>query len=368
MKRILIVAADSLVTEYYGHGLKALGFEIRVANTLDSAIVASWELQPDLVLIEPIFPEPVADPAGRIRAGGRLTVTPFVALSYLPESMAIPLRRSGVKVAIERTGNSVEQVLAAINHDLGGIDLEAAMGQMYKSRWCTLVTHSAAQTIATLRLAAHSLVKSGFAASTLHTLLFEAHCLSLGTELASLGALHQMTAALEGLVAHMHEQPANINPSTVRTLTQAIDFLEMLFLPNNIDRISDPAYSQVFVVDDDQNLLNMLQEGLHSVGLNTVCISDPLIALEMARSGVYNLVLLDVGMPELNGFDLCTKLREIPAYKNTPILFLTGMATFPNQVQAKLRGSNDFIAKPFQLSELSVKALIWIFKEQLGLT
>jgi CheY-like chemotaxis protein len=176
-----------------------------------------------------------------------------------------------------------------------------------------------------------------------------------------------MTAALEDLVITIHDQPANINPSILRTLTQGIDFLQMLFLPNNLDRISDPSFSQLFAVDDDQNLLTVIQETMETAGLYTDCVTDPLVALEKAKVGLYNLIFLDVGMPGLNGFDLCSKIRELPAYKHIPIVFVTGMATFPNQVQAKLRGGNDFIAKPFHVAELGLKALMWIFKEQLAL-
>jgi CheY-like chemotaxis protein len=55
------------------------------------------------------------------------------------------------------------------------------------------------------------------------------------------------------------------------------------------------------------------------------------------------------------------------AHKHTPIVFLTGMATFQNKAQASLSGGNDFTGKPFNLPELGLKALIWILKGQLGL-
>ena len=67
----------------------------------------------------------------------------------------------------------------------------------------------------------------------------------------------------------------------------------------------------------------------------------------------------------MNGFELCVRLRKIPEYKKTPIVFITGAVTVQNRVQSSLSGGNDFIAKPFNLLELGVKALTWIFKGQL---
>jgi DNA-binding response OmpR family regulator len=367
MKRILIIAADSTFANFYLEGLNALGYQTQSANTIDAGIVAAWELQPDLVLIDPIFPESVSDPVERIRSGGRMTTTPFLAMSHLPEDLNSSLGRAGVKIVVSRGGNAADQVMEAIRESLGGPDASQTVGLVHRGKWRAVVMQKASQSIASLRLAAHSLIKNGFAPAAAQTLFYEAHFLSQCTELACLDALFKMTSALEDLIVHVKEQPANLNPSILRTLTQSIDFMEMLFMPNNLDRITDPAVSQLFAVDDDQNLLSVIKEAMDATGLSTSCVTDPFIALEMARVGLFNLIFLDVGMPGMNGFDLCTQIRALPAYSHIPIVFVTGMATFTNQVQSKLRGGNDFIAKPFNVSELAVKALMWIFKEQLEL-
>jgi DNA-binding response OmpR family regulator len=59
-------------------------------------------------------------------------------------------------------------------------------------------------------------------------------------------------------------------------------------------------------------------------------------------------------------------VRALPMHEKTPIVFITGTATFQNRVQSSLSGGNDFVGKPFNLSELGLKALIWIFKGQLS--
>jgi len=80
-----------------------------------------------------------------------------------------------------------------------------------------------------------------------------------------------------------------------------------------------------------------------------------------------DLIFLDINLPEMNGFELCTKLRAMPLHEKTPIVFLTGMNSFQNRVQSNLSGGNDFVGKPFNVAELGVKALIWVLRGQFGL-
>jgi DNA-binding response OmpR family regulator len=67
----------------------------------------------------------------------------------------------------------------------------------------------------------------------------------------------------------------------------------------------------------------------------------------------------------MSGFDLCSKIRTLELHEKTPIVFLTGMATFQNRVQSSLSGGNDFIGKPFNVPELGLKAMLWVYKGQL---
>jgi DNA-binding response OmpR family regulator len=69
----------------------------------------------------------------------------------------------------------------------------------------------------------------------------------------------------------------------------------------------------------------------------------------------------------MDGFELCKNIRQIPALARTPIVFLTGLTTIENRVQSSLSGGNDFIGKPFNLHELSVKALTLVLKASLDM-
>jgi len=67
----------------------------------------------------------------------------------------------------------------------------------------------------------------------------------------------------------------------------------------------------------------------------------------------------------MNGFELCTKLRALPAYKKTPVVFVTSLTDFESRANSTISGGNDFIAKPFLFMELAVKALLYVFRSQL---
>jgi DNA-binding response OmpR family regulator len=67
----------------------------------------------------------------------------------------------------------------------------------------------------------------------------------------------------------------------------------------------------------------------------------------------------------MDGFELCKQIRTLAIHTATPVVFLTGLATLENRVQSSLSGGNDFIAKPFNLHELSVKAITLLLKAQL---
>ena len=121
------------------------------------------------------------------------------------------------------------------------------------------------------------------------------------------------------------------------------------------------------MVDDEESARRFIGAALQLVGLKCDSAESPSLAAGKLDGKKADLIFLDVGMPEMNGFDLCAKIRALPLHEKTPIVFITGMATFQNRVQSNLSGGNDFVGKPFNIAELAVKALVWVFKGQLSL-
>src|SRR5207249_12206363 len=104
---------------------------------------------------------------------------------------------------------------------------------------------------------------------------------------------------------------------------------------------------------------------LDKAKLNAVASEEPGAACDLLTEDHYDLVFLDVDMPGMNGFELCTKLRGLPYYKNTPVVFVTSLTDFESRANSTMSGGNDLIAKPFLFIELGVKALVYLLRQRL---
>ena len=106
----------------------------------------------------------------------------------------------------------------------------------------------------------------------------------------------------------------------------------------------------VLVVEDEQRMAELLRKGLSEEGHTVACAFDGNEGLELARASEFDVIVLDVMMPKLSGYDLARRLR---AEKNTtPILMLTAKDTVPDIVQGLDLGCDDYMTKPFSFREL----------------
>jgi CheY-like chemotaxis protein len=203
------------------------------------------------------------------------------------------------------------------------------------------------------------------------SLLNELHChvesFAERARVSGLLALHRLCAAFAELTHGLYEIPEQVNPSTLRTVHQTIEFLAALMKEKNLAQVKDPATALIYAVDDDLGNCESIALAMEESGMRTSYAQDPAVALGELASSRFDLVFLDVNMPGMDGFELCKQTRALAIHEKTPIVFLTGLATLENRVQSSLSGGNDFIAKPFNLNELSVKAITLLLKSQLHL-
>ncbi|MDQ3623686.1 MAG: response regulator, partial [Verrucomicrobiota bacterium] len=178
-------------------------------------------------------------------------------------------------------------------------------------------------------------------------------------------ALHRLSIALAAFTHGLHEMPEEVNQSTLRTLNQTIEFLAALLRERNVGQLQDPTKSFAYAVDDDLGNCKAIAAALDKVSIRTTYSQESAVALTELASGRFDLVFLDVGLPKMDGFQLCSQIRQLPTHANTPVVFLTGLSTLENRVQSGLSGGSDFVAKPFNVQELGVKALTHILKAQL---
>jgi len=184
------------------------------------------------------------------------------------------------------------------------------------------------------------------------------------------GVLHiaQMGDALEALVKELYDKPRNINASTLRSVALAIDFLGVLFERSRQPQAratESQLQPSILVVDDEAISRRAVTYALEKAKLKAVSVENPEAALQMLAEKTFDLVFLDVDMPGMNGFELCTKLRALQRNKTTPVVFVTSLTDFESRANSTISGGNDLIAKPFLFIELTVKALVYILRGRL---
>ncbi len=114
----------------------------------------------------------------------------------------------------------------------------------------------------------------------------------------------------------------------------------------------------VLVADDEQNAILLLHRVLEREGFAVESARDGLAALEKARRLKPDLILLDVQMPRLNGFEVTARLREDPETARIPVIFVTAAAREPSDVAHGLQlGADDYIRKPYDYHELVARAI-----------
>ncbi len=119
--------------------------------------------------------------------------------------------------------------------------------------------------------------------------------------------------------------------------------------------------AKIMVVDDDVQATTLLQKVLSSEGYEAITVNDSSKAVQLARSIYPDLFLLDLMMPEPDGFKLCRLLRADPNFTNTPIIIITALDDSDSRIVAFGAGANDYLTKPYNINELSerVRALIY---------
>lgn len=109
---------------------------------------------------------------------------------------------------------------------------------------------------------------------------------------------------------------------------------------------------RILVVDDDEMVLIALSELLKPEGYEVQSVASGASALEKLEGDGYDLLMLDIIMPGMDGFELCKKIREIENYKETPIVFLTAKSREEDRTKGMEVGANLFLSKPISPDKL----------------
>lgn len=113
-------------------------------------------------------------------------------------------------------------------------------------------------------------------------------------------------------------------------------------------------------MEDDEGMGPLIQEVLAAPEFSVTLVTRGQLGIDEAKARRPDLILLDVGLPDIDGFEVCRQLRAVPETKNVPILFLTAQGALSNKVLGFKAGGDDYLTKPFASTELllRVRALV----------
>jgi twitching motility two-component system response regulator PilG len=133
------------------------------------------------------------------------------------------------------------------------------------------------------------------------------------------------------------------------------------------ERHSSTASAHVVCIEDDVAIGKAVEYILSQTGYKVTVINNPLEALSLVFKLKPDLILCDLTMPELDGYEVCAMLRQSTAFRQTPIVMLTAKDGFIDRVKARMVRSTDYLTKPFTENELLMLVERYIWRDRLGL-
>jgi two-component system, OmpR family, copper resistance phosphate regulon response regulator CusR len=112
-------------------------------------------------------------------------------------------------------------------------------------------------------------------------------------------------------------------------------------------------HGQILIVEDEKKIADTLRLGLSEQGYDVQVAYDGHIGLKIFLSGHFNLIILDINLPGMNGFELCKLIRK--SNEQVPVLMLTSMSQMNDKVEGYDAGADDYLVKPFEFRELLLK-------------
>lgn len=121
----------------------------------------------------------------------------------------------------------------------------------------------------------------------------------------------------------------------------------------------------ILVVDDEQDLLDLIEYNLRQEGYSVLKAENGKDGIQMAKEHMPDLVLLDIMMPQMDGIEVCDRMREDSTLSHIPIIFLTARSDEKTEIEGLNKGADDFITKPISTTKLvsRIKAVLRRFEE-----
>lgn len=112
---------------------------------------------------------------------------------------------------------------------------------------------------------------------------------------------------------------------------------------------------KIMVVDDDEDFTNLYKTALRASGFETTAVNKSTAAIEMAYLVRPDIFVIDLMMPEIDGFHLCRMIRADALFMRTPIIIVTALNDMDSRLVALGAGANDYLTKPFHIDDLKAR-------------
>lgn len=374
-KTILFVEDNQLVLTSYQACLQREGFAVEAAGDGEMALEKLPQLKPGLVILDLMLPKVNGmEVLNFIRKHDDLKQTPVLILSnaYM-DDQTLRAMTAGANKRLLKTQCTPAALVQSVRELMGmaaASDSSAAQSgandPLLKETRATLLKDGPGE-ITKIRECCLAYVKAGqTAAGTEHlnSLYKRVHFLCARSGLANCMKVAHLSCALEAMLFEIIFKKITPSPSAMQTITQAVDCLGRLFQSDDVNGGGTTFKAKVLVVDDDPVCNFVTVSAMKRAKLDAVSTQDPAAALKMAQNERYDIVLLDINMPGMNGYEVCGKLRLLSGYQKTPVIFVTSNSEFQARAQAVLSGGDDLIAKPISPLELALKTIMSLIKPQ----
>jgi len=400
MKKILFVDDDALLARVYSEKLAEAGFEVLVAADGVAATRQVMEYRPDLVVLDLLMPRfSGVDVLKYIRQHPTVKTTRVVVLSNsFLGAIADEAVRTGVEQMLSKSTATPQVLIETIQKVLAGpehvakhpappatasasaavaspgsaasnqtpIQSQLTQQQVRERAQQEFARHTPAM-MSGIRQICRELLEAADPATqsrVLENMTRKINYLSRSATMVGCRQPAQLSSAIEALLYYLRDKPGNMTHSCRNSIAGAVTVLGQhldRFDPAQTDSGPPPA---ILVVDDNPVTNRVLVQTLSGAGLHTTTVMDPLEAVAALRATPYDMVLLDVDMPGMDGIALCEQMRAMPLHEHTPVLFITAHSDLQTRSRSLLSGGDDFIPKPVLPLELNVKVFTQLLKSR----
>jgi DNA-binding response OmpR family regulator/chromosome segregation ATPase len=383
-RTILLVEDDPVLLKLYRRGLSKEGFKVETAEDGMAALDVLPKVRPDLVVLDIMLPKLHGlEVLKFIRTDVNLKDTPVIILSNaFMESLASRAMKAGANKGLLKSDCTPAKLVSVI-HDLlptaqevpaDAPEPEPAPGEMVNpgdfeetAIWVRKnnTLRDAPAEILKIRQACAAYAKA--AGTDEGDVCLEAFYRNVRLFCSRAGQsgftkIDWVASALEALLFEITYKQLKPTPSTMRTIAQAVDCIGQLVESGDTTLAEQMRKPKILVVDDDAVCTLTTVAALRMARVEAIGTQNPRESLQMLEEDTFDMVILDIDMPEINGFEVCEQLRKMPRYKTCPVMFVTSMQAVDSRARGILAGASEFVNKPIPPAELTLKVTLLMAK------